>query len=301
MLQRDVAGMEIPARETFRRCLGVFQVAFHHRVATDHDLALGRAVHRDLGHGVGIHRRDVLGHGHQHTGTGLDRITLVLGLVVPIAVPQAFGHMAIGFGQAVNLRDVKSERLDLAQCRSRGRGTGGEYLDDMVELAPVGLIRVHDRIQNNGRAAEMGDLFIRDHVIDALGGHVAQADHRPAQHRHHPGVVPAVAMKERHNRQVARVAGHLPADRGPHGHEVSAPVVADDAFGPPGGAGRVVERDAFPFILGHDPGEIGVAGGKQLFVGLMVARGGKACGVVGHFDDDRRGAFHLVDGLERHG
>ena len=71
-------------------------------------------------------------------------------------------------------------------------------------------------------------------------------------------------------------------------------MVSDDAFRTPGGAGCVVDRKAFPFILGHQPVKAGVARGQHGLIGLIAARGGEA--VIHHLDDLRRFGGHLGDG-----
>ena len=50
------------------------------------------------------------------------------------------------------------------------------------------------------------------------------------------------------------------------GHQRGAAVVVDDALGIAGGARGVVERDRVPFVVGHRPGEIGIAAGEELLV-----------------------------------
>ena len=77
----------------------------------------------------------------------------------------------------------------------------------------------------------MGHTFIGDGVKDILGRDVATADHSAAQNRHHPGVVPAVAVKQRHNCQIDRMQGQPPGHDRSHGHEISAAVVIDHALG----------------------------------------------------------------------
>ncbi len=100
--------------------------------------------------------------------------------------------------------------------------------------------------------------------------------------------------------------GHAPRDDGAHRHHIGATVVVDDTLGPSGGAGRVVEREALPLVLRHDPVERGVSLGNKFFIECMAARGGKAGGLVRHFDDRRRcvefgaGGFRKVDELRVH-
>ena len=83
----DVSGMKIPAAKRLCGSLGLLEIALHHRVAADHDLAQALAVHGYLLHGLWIHRRDILHHRHEDTGARLDGIALFLGQIVPSFLP----------------------------------------------------------------------------------------------------------------------------------------------------------------------------------------------------------------------
>ena len=146
----------------------------------------------------------------------------------------------------------------------------------------------------------MGHPLVGDGVIDRLGGDVAAAHHGAADDRHHPDVVPVVAVKERHDREIRRIARHVPAHHRAHGHEIRAAMVIDDALGPPGGAGGVVEREALPFVFGHDPLEIRIAGLEQRLVIRVIRMRVHARRVVGHLDDGGGGPLHQAERRRQH-
>ena len=165
----------------------------------------------------------------------------------------------------------------------------------MIKGAAVGIFCVDQQVQDNRRAAEVGHTLIDDCPIDALGRDITTADDRAAHGGHHPRMTPIVAVKHRHNCQVNRVKDHAPTDWRAHGDQICAPVVVNHAFGSPRGAGRVVERDAFPFILRHHPWRIRVTLSQQILIG-GVAACGRVTGIcIGHFDDDRGRAVHCGD------
>ncbi len=137
----------------------------------------------------------------------------------------------------------------------------------------------------------MRHAFVGDRVVDRGRGDVAAHDERAAEHRHHPGVAPAVAVKERDDREVDGEERHPPADRVRRGGEVGAAVVVDHALGPARGAGGVVDRDGFPFVLRPDPGRMGIARGQEILVEGVAPRGLVAGFVVRHLDDGGAGAF----------
>ena len=48
--------------------------------------------------------------------------------------------------------------------------------------------------------------------------------------------------------------------------QIGAAMVIDDALGIAGGARGVVERDGVPFVVRHQPGEIGIALAQKILV-----------------------------------
>ena len=229
--------------------------------------------------------------------TGFDRRAPVTVQTAPaVIMPDAFGHMAVGFRQPVDLRDIKAQGFNFGQGR-RGRGRAcGKHLNRVIKGAALFFFGIDDHIEHNRCAAKKLNAFFGDGVINNAGGDIAAADQGAAQHRHHPSMVPAVAMKKRHNRHKHWIELHPPADHRAHGHQIGAAMMIDHALGPPRGAGCVVERKAFPFVFRHLPVELGIPCGQQVFIGLMVPGGRKTGAFVRHFDDLRRRALHLGAG-----
>ena len=178
--------------------------------------------------------------------------------------------MSVGFCEAVNLRDIEPERFDFGECRRSRGGASGEDFDHVVKAAAFCFARVHQHVEHDGRATEMRDLFIGDGVVDRLGRDVAAADERAADQGHHPRMVPSVAVKQRYDLHESRMQHHAPADHRPHGHQIRAPVMINDTLGSSSRTRCVVEREAFPLILRHDPVKGRIAFLHQCFVGLMA-------------------------------
>ena len=143
----------------------------------------------------------------------------------------------------------------------------------------------------------MGGALVCDGVENRLGGNVAAADHGAAIGRHQPRVAPAVAMEQRDDSQVLGIKLQPPADRLTHRVQIGPAVMIDHALGPPRGARGIVQRKAFPFVLGHDPFEIGIAGFQQCLVFHVMPMCMHTGLIIGDLDHDGGRAFHLFDGL----
>ena len=296
VLDREIARVKEAALEGFGCGLGVFQIPFHDGMPADHDFALGLAVMGDGGHCVGIQHHGFVHHGHENTCARFDGIALLGGALIPTRAPEAFCDVAVCFGEAVDLCDVKPERLDRRQGCGGGRRACGEDLDGVIKAASVFIIAVDQRVEHDGRAAEVGDALIGDGIVNCLGCDVAATDDCAAQKRHHPCVVPAVAVKQRHDCQVDRPQGELPAYDSSHGHEVCAAVMVDDALRAACCARSIVECEAFPLILRHDPFERGIPASEEGFIFRISPSGGVAMGGIGDFDNLRAFAVHGRNG-----
>ena len=302
VLDGDVPSVEIAPSEGLRRCAWVLVIAFHDRIAAHHDLPQGRAIHRNLRHGLRRHYRHMVHIGEGHTLARFDPGALFGRQIIPEPIlPGAFSGRAIDLGQAVNLGYVEAHGFNGGERCGGGRCTGGEDLDGMVKGPALFVFGVDDHVQDNRCAAKMGHALIGNGVIDVFRSDLAAADGRAAKRGHAPDMAPIVAMEERDDGQIARVKRHPPRDRRAHGDQISAAVVIDHAFGPACGAGGIVERNRLPFILGHDPGRIRVALGQERVIGQMAARGVIARLLIRHFDDQWRFAFHRADGGLQHG
>ena len=68
--------------------------------------------------------------------------------------------MAVGLGQPVDLRDVETELRNCRQRRGGGRRAGGENLNRVIKVASVRFCALTMAVQDNRRAAEMGDALV---------------------------------------------------------------------------------------------------------------------------------------------
>ena len=287
--------MEITALKGLGRCICVFVIALHHRIAADHDFALRCAVHGHLAH-FAVHHCNMFHHGKGHALTRLNRGLFVLGQIIPVfPAPYAFGDVAIGFGQAVDLGYVEPQCFDFAECGWGWWCTGRKDFDHMIKRTAVFVGRVDQHIQHDGGAAEMGNSVFVNGVIDRRRRDIATANQRASKNRHHPCVVPAIAMKQWDDGHKDWVQLHAPTDDGAHCHQIRTAMMIDDAFGPSGRPGRVIEGEAFPFIAGHDPLKGSVCLRQYVLIHCVASRRAPACRFIRHFDQFGLGSVHCGD------
>ncbi len=149
--------MEPAAPEGLGRGLGVLEIALHHDVAAEHDLAHGLAIGGHALHRLGIHHGEIL---ERMVANALPRL---LGGArraveqVPVGLPVIDHRRAIGFGQAIEMRDVEPLLGHGGEHRFRRRRRGGEELHLLRQRALLGIGRAEDRRHDDGGAAEMGD------------------------------------------------------------------------------------------------------------------------------------------------
>ena len=141
----------------------------------------------------------------------------------------------------------------------------------------------------------MRNTFVGNGIINRLCTDIAAEDDCAAQHRHHPRVIPTIAVKHRNDGQIHGRERELPADNCAHRHQIRAAMVIDHTFGTPRGARRVVERETFPLIAWHDPLERWIAACNERVVGHVAARCWIACGVIRNFDDLGTCTVHLLN------
>ncbi|MNZ32539.1 hypothetical protein D3C78_498700 [compost metagenome] len=259
--------MEPAAGEGFLGGAGVLQVALHHRVAAHEDLAEGLAVARHRLEGLRIADHHPFQGRVAHALAGLDACPLVERQGVPLLVPGAHGDRAVDFGEAVDVGDLDAHLLDGADHLGRRRGTGDHGVDRVVDggLGRVG--HVDQRVEHDGRAAQVADAVLADQGEDLLRIDPAQEHVHAGQRGDGPRVAPAVAVEHRQGPQVHRVLAHRPDHLVAQRVQVGAAVVVDHALGIAGGAGGVVQRDGVPLVLRPLPGELGIALGEE---GLVV-------------------------------
>ena len=98
MLHSQITRMKIAPLKGFCRCLWIFQIALHHRIAADHDFTLSFAIHWHLRH-LFIHNGDMFHHRKGHALAGLDGGAHVfIGIAPSGVIPNAFCYVSIGFG-----------------------------------------------------------------------------------------------------------------------------------------------------------------------------------------------------------
>ena len=98
MAHRQIAGMEPTARERGIRGLCVFEVALHHCITPNHDLAHGFTVPGHLFHRIGVFDRRAFQRRVVHTLAGHSGRTLVYGKIWPVVLRYAYGCWTISFG-----------------------------------------------------------------------------------------------------------------------------------------------------------------------------------------------------------
>ena len=187
--------MEVAAGKGLGRGFGVLKIPLHHRVSAHDDFALGATVHRDLLHLV-VKDGDVL---HLWIGdalTSFDGGLVFGGQIIPFVDPHAFGDMAVGFGQSIDLGDVEPKFPYGFEGRGRRRGASRENLNCSVKVAALIIGRIDDKVQDNWCTAKMRDTMIRNRIVDCFCCDVAAADDRATHDRHHPRVVPTVTVEQ---------------------------------------------------------------------------------------------------------
>jgi len=194
--------------------------------------------------------------------------------------------------------DLDAHLLDRTDHLGRRRGAGDHGVDRMVDGGLGGVGHVDQRVEHDGRAAQVADAVLADQGEDLLRVDAAQEHVHAGQRGDGPRVAPAVAVEHRQGPQVHRVVAHRPGHLVAHGVEVGAAVVVDHPFRIAGGAGGVVEADGVPLVLRPLPGELGIALGEEgLVVELADRRAFAVFGVV-DVDHQRRVIEHADGGVD---
>ena len=238
-----------PPRNASSVAVGVLEVALHHRVAAEHDLAQSYAVRRHR-----VHRLRV-GHLHAVHGRVADTLPGHEGgaLAQRQALPVGLGHAdrgrPVGLGQAVEVGDAEAHALHRLDHRAGRCGTAGGDLHPLLEAALHLVRRVDQHGQHDRGAAEMRHLLVAQRGEDDGGIDLAQADMGAAGGSDAPGVGPAVAVEHRQRPQVDRAGAEAEDQRVAKRVQVGAAMVVDDTLRVAGGARGVAERDRFPLVV----------------------------------------------------
>ena len=285
---REVAGVEPAAGERRIGRLPVLQVAAHHDVASEHDLAHGLAVGRHFAQGLGMH------HGHAF----LERVANALAAVEarllgegfrrPRFAPHRDRRRPVDLGETVDVRDVEADPRHAFDHRRRRRGAGDHRAHLVVDAFAHRRRRGDQQVVDDRRRAVVIDALAPDRLEDRLRLDLAQAHVHAAEQGHGPREAPAVAVEHRQRPQVARKVRHRPGGRVAHGVEVRAAVMRDHAFRVAGGARGVRDRDRIPLVGRAAEMRQRLVRGDQSFVLVRAeALAGTGELAVADVDDDR--------------
>ncbi len=184
----------------------------------------------------------------------------------PIVLRRVKDRRPIGFSEAIGVGNVKSRAFGGFKHRCRRCRAGGHDLNGMRQRAFLFFPGVDNKVENDGRTAEMCDLVFGDGIVNILGCDASQADIGPGERGDRPGERPAAAMKHRQSPEISRVMGHIPGHRAAECIEVGATVVIDDPLWVSGCTGGVAERQRLPLVVGQGPWMVRIAFGEKLFV-----------------------------------
>ena len=244
----------------------VFQIALHDDIAAKHHLADCLAIMRDLLHGERIANTQALEPGIANALARLLCGTCRLVEMVPVAMPFIDDGRAIGFGQTIEMDNLEACLLHAGKDGFGRWRSGGVEGHCVRKLALVCCWRIEQCRHDNRRATKMGHPFIGNRVIHLLCPHPAQADMGRGGDGQRPGEAPAIAVEHRQRPQIDRMLLQSCMDRVGIGHQCRAPIMVDDTLRIARRAGRVVERDRIPFVIGHGPLKFRRAGGDKRFV-----------------------------------
>ena len=215
------------------------------------------------------------------------RVAVVLRQRLPFGHRRAVGGGPVAFGGAVEVQDLEAHRFhalddDGGRRRSAGRDLGAHRQG----VLGVGR-RVHQHVEHDRCATDVGDAVRDNGVEDASGLHPAQAHVRAPGGRDTASECPARAVEHRQRPQVAALVVELEGERVAERGQVGAAVAVDHALWVAGRAGRIEQADAVPLVLGAGVGEGGITRGDEVLV-LDLAEVRRPFGLgVGDVDDDR--------------
>src|SRR5215471_20775345 len=126
------------------------------------------------------------------------------------------------------MSDPEAHLLHRLDHRRGWCGTPGRDIDEMLEAALDRVGCVHQQVQHDRRAAEMGDPVLGDRCEDRRRIYPPQADMSASNGSYRPRVSPAVAMKHRQSPEIDRTAIEPEGDRIADGVQKRAAVVVDD-------------------------------------------------------------------------
>jgi len=215
--------------------LRILEVALHHQVAAEHDLAHRFVVPGHRFHGGRFKDGDRLLRMVANALPAVQVDLLRQRQLRPMTMLGAHRCRSIGLGQTIHVREVDADvghRLDDRGRWWRRRDQAAYLLCDAG--AQFGR-RIGHQAVNDRRPAVMGDAVRADGVEDQLRIDSAQADVGPGVGSHGPHKAPAVAVEHRQRPQIDGVRRHAPTDDVAHRIEIGAAVMIDDALRITGG------------------------------------------------------------------
>ena len=189
---------------------GIFQIAFHHQIAPEHDLSHGDPITRYQGHGFGVAHRHLFKHSVVNALSGFDSGLLVCRQIIPLGFPGAHRRRTIDFCQTINMGYVKTHCRGPCQhrgwwCRSCGGHTQGRVKTDASRLRLCGN-HIQDDWCTRHMSNSMGPYCLQN--CRSLRG--TQTDVFTRIGRERPGKTPAVAVKQRQGPKIHRVSRQCP-------------------------------------------------------------------------------------------
>ena len=188
-----------------KRLVGRFRipvVAEHHIVAAHDHFAHGGAVAGNVVH-LQIHHAQIRACDRvRHALPRLDLGAFRRRQRIPLRPPCADSMRAIGFRQAIGVRDVGADLLGRADHGGRGRRAGGHDLQPALEADAVRGAILRQSADHHGRAAQMRYALGLGSVPPLCRIHLPQADMARAGSGYGPGKTPAVAMEQRQRPEI---------------------------------------------------------------------------------------------------
>ena len=288
MLNGQVSGVKPITAEGLMGGVVVLQIAFHDGISTQHQLAHGGTVPGHRRHALTVRHHDFLQRvigdtlARHHPGAGIHA------QITPLALPGAQDGGPVGFGEAVEVGDAKTQLFHGRDYFARWRGAAGGDLYGVIATHPLLRGRVHQHVEHHRRTAHVGDGVLLDHGEYHRRINLAQAHMGAGGGGHGPGVGPAVAVKHGQRPEVDALVAEAERQDLAHGIQVGTPVVVDDALGSTRGAGGVTEADGLPLVRRVVVGVVARAFQEQGLVAFLSHRGAALAGRVIDVDDHRR-------------
>lgn len=141
----------------------------------------------------------------------------------------------------------------------RRRRSGGEDFNAAGEGFASGDRGVGEHVEDDWRAAHVGDLVGGDGGVDRGGVEAAEANVRAADGSDPPWEAPAISVEHRKSPEINRLLWNRPIDQRIDSDDEQAAVAVDDALRSRRCPGGVVQYGWIPFTLRPPPLELRIA------------------------------------------